>query len=175
MKDEIILNNLGLITKAMKDMNCQLINPDDFEDYYFSGLVGLIIASKTYDDSKGKSTYLYKGIKKGIMFNFLSRTRKKRDRLNQEISLSTPTNFGELQDIIPDTRRFENEVINKIIVHEALDRLKNTKYKQFIIEYYGIGVPQLNIRELALKYGVSKQSVQQTIKWGLEVLRKEIK
>jgi hypothetical protein len=28
---------------------------------------------------------------------------------------------------------------------------------------------------LALKYGVSKQSVQQTIKWGLEVLRKEIK
>jgi DNA-directed RNA polymerase specialized sigma subunit len=109
------------------------------------------------------------------MFNFLSRTRKKRDRLNQEISLSTPTNFGELQDIIPDTRRFENEVINKIIVHEALDRLKNTKYKQFIIEYYGIDVPQLNIRELALKYGVSKQSVQQTIKWGLEVLRKEIK
>lgn len=175
MKDEIVLNNLGLINKVIKDMNCQITNQDDFEEYYFVGLVGLLMASKKYDENKGKSTFLYNGIRKALIFNFLYRTRQKRNKLNKEISLNTPTANGEIQDYIPDTFRFENQVINKIIVHDALNKLKNTKYKQFIIEYYGIDCPALNTRELALKYGVSKQSVQQTIKWGLEVLRKELK
>ena len=76
MKDEIILNNLGLIYKAMKDLHCQIRTEEEFEQYYYAGLFALIKASKTYDETKGKSGYLYIYIKNAIKKQFTSNGRK---------------------------------------------------------------------------------------------------
>lgn len=175
MKEEIILNNLGLIHKAIKDLHCVYRNQEEYDNFYYAGLLGLIKASQTYDETKGKSTYLYNNICLRIKNVFRYNSNPKRHNGLAEVSLNIEIQNGELQDLIISNYNLEKEVLNKILIEDTLNKLKNRRYKTYIKEYYGIGTPQLNIPELALKYGVSKQCVQQTIKWGLELMRKEIK
>lgn len=177
MKDEIILNNLGLIHKAIKDLHCEYRTKEQFEQYYYAGLFGLILASKTYDKAKGNSVYLYNSISARIRSAFKYNTSLKRNNGLVETSLNgivKETN-EEYIEFLRDSYNLEEDVITRLTVRDALNKLKNKKYKQFIIEYYGIDCPALNMQELALKYGVSKQNIQQTIQWGLRLLRKEIK
>lgn len=175
MKDKIVLDNLGLINKAIKDLNCRYRNQDEFEAYYYAGLIGLIKASKTYNSEKGKSTYLYKSIERRIktVFDYNSNSRRNNGKI--PISLNTEIKDMELMNIIASDYNLEKEVINKILIEDTLNKLKNKRYKKFIIEYYGINQEALNMQEIALKYGVSKQCVQQSIQWGLKLMRKEIK
>lgn len=173
MKDEIILNNLGLIHKAIKDLHCVYKNQEEFEEYYYAGLIGLIKASKTYDKTIGKSTYLYNNICLRIKSVFKYNSNPKRYNGKAEISLNLEQHGIELQDLIASNYNMEYEVINKIYVEKLLSKLKDKRYKQFIIEYYGIGCPELNMREIAQKYGVCVQNVQQAIQRGLRYLRKE--
>lgn len=175
MKDEIILNNLGLIYKAIKDLNCNYATQDEFEDYYFAGLVGLIKASKTYDPSKSKSSYLLIGIKKQILVQFATNSRKKRLARRMDISLNKEINDTELGELIVDDYNLEKKVLDKVLVEELLDRLKNKRYKTFLIEYYGIGKPQLNMHEIGYKYGVSHQFVHNSIKYALYKLKNFVK
>lgn len=81
----------------------------------------------------------------------------------------------EYIEFLRDSYNLEEDVITRLTVRDALNKLKNKRYKQFIVEYYGIDCPALNTHELARKYGVSHQNVQQVIKWGLRLLRKEMK
>lgn len=175
MKEEIILNNLGLIHKAIKDLHCVYRNQEEYDNFYYAGLLGLIKASKTYDEAKGKSTYLYNNICLRIKNVFKYNSNPKRHNGLVEISLNTEIYNHEIQDIIPDKYNLEEDVTNKILIRDALNKLKDKKYKAFIKEYYGIDCPELNMREIAQKYGVSVQGVSQIIQWGLRLLRKEIK
>lgn len=174
MKDDIILNNLGLIYKVIKDLNCCIKNDDDFEEYYFAGLMGLISASKTYDNNKSKSNYLYVSIKKRIINQFQIRNRAKRYTPHRNISSNIVVNEVELESLIPSKTNIEKKVTDKVLVEWLLGKLKNKQYKAYIIEYYGIGVPSLNMQEMALKYGKSKQYIHQSIQMGLRLMRKEL-
>lgn len=169
MKDEIILNNLWLIKKVMKDLHCQYRDEEEYYAYYYAGLIGLIEASKTYDEKKGKSTYLYNGVYVRILNVFKYNTNPK--RIKTPISLNTEVNDIEYQDLIACDYNLEKKVTDKILIEELLSELKDKKYKQFIIEYYGIGTPSLNMRELAEKYGVCQQNISQSIRRGLEKLK----
>jgi len=176
MRDKNILNNLGLIVKVMQDLNCDLSNQDNFEEYYFAGLLGLMKASETYDSTKGKSGYLYKAIRGRIISVFRKNTSSKRSPY-KNISLNEVINDKgeELIDLIQDDYSFEQKLINKDYIHYLLNKLKNKRYKTFLLEYYGIGTEQLNLSEIALKYGVSKQFVYHSIKYALQRLKKIIK
>ena len=100
MKDKIVLENLGLIYKVIKDLHCNYTNQEEFEQYYYAGLVGLIKASKTYDPTKSKSSYLVNGIRKSILSTFVIRSAKKRYTGMYNISLNKEINDIELQDLI---------------------------------------------------------------------------
>jgi RNA polymerase sigma factor (sigma-70 family) len=174
MKDEKIINNLGLIHKVIKDLNCVYRNDDEYDRFYYAGLFGLITAIKTFDEEKGNSTYLYNAIKYRIISVFNYNSNPRRYNGTTEISLNTEKYSAELQDYIVSDYNLEKEVINKIYVEYLLGKLKNKRYKKFIIEYYGINCPALNMREIAQKYGICQQNVSQAIKRGLWLLRKEI-
>lgn len=174
MKDEIILDNLGLIHKAIKDLHCVYRNKEEFDTFYYAGLIGLINASKTYDKTKGKSGYLYRSIKFRIKNVFGYNSNPKRHNGKAPISLNTEVYETQLQDLIISDYNLEKEVINKMYVEYLLGKLKNKRYKKFIIEYYGIGVPELKMQEIADKYGVSRQYVHQCIHRGLDLIKERI-
>ncbi len=71
-RDKIIISNVGLINKVIKDLN----NPKMlFEDMMEVGIIGLINAVDNYDSNKGKfSTYAYTIIKNEII-NAISEDR----------------------------------------------------------------------------------------------------
>ena len=174
MRDKIILDNLGLIYKVIKDLNCVYRNEEEYNKFYYAGLFGLIDATKYYKSETGSSAYLYNAIKYRIISVFKYNSKPKRYNGMGEVSLNAEVYNIELQDLIPSKQNLEKEVIDKVYVEYLLSKLKDTRYKQLIIEYYGIGVPALNMRELAQKYGVCQQNISQLIQRGLSLLRKEI-
>lgn len=174
MNEEVVLKNLGLINKVIKDMNCLIRDDEDYDFYYHIGLLGLIEASKTYNEEKGKSGYLYKGIKVRIFNAFRYNLSDKRHNTIPDISLNKTINDIELIDLIPSNYNMEEEIMTKVYVEQLLSKLKDKKYKTYLMEYYGIGSVKLTAREIAKKHGVSKQSVFDAINRGLGKLRKEI-
>lgn len=175
MKDKIILNNLGLIHKAIKNLHCQYRTKDQYEEYYYAGLFGLIKASKVQNYNISKSSFLYICIKNEINRQFKKNNANKR-KIKYTLSLNKEmTEYGEeFIEQLEDNYNLEKDVITRLFIKDSLNKLKNKRYKQFIMEYYGIDTPPLNLQEIAEKYGVSKQNVQQLIQWGLKLLRKEI-
>ena len=92
MNEKIVLENLNLIYKVMKDLNCNMTREEEIEEYWFAGLCGLIDASKVFDETKGKSTYLYKSIRNRIFNVFYKNTRPKRYAKIKPISLNIKVN-----------------------------------------------------------------------------------
>lgn len=174
MKDEIILNNTGLIIQAMKDLKCRITCDEDFEDYYYAGLIGLIKASKNYDSQKGKSTYLYRGIKMAIQREFRTRSAKIRN-YEKPLSLNKEITPGvEFIELLEDSRNIETEIINKITVRDALNKLPKRRYKDILIKYYGIDCEEQSSPKIALKYGTTQQNINELRIRGLKRLKKEL-
>ena len=178
MKDEIVKRNLGLITKVINDLHCRYNIIDEYDDLYQIGAIGLVRAAEKYDKTKTKeSTYFYTCIRNQILQHFTLNTMKKR----KEFTISLYTDIGEnreLIDVIPDSKDIEKELITletRNQVRKALNKMKNRKYKLYVMEYYGIDRPAINMRQISKKYGVSHQCVQECVKRGLEILRKELK
>lgn len=167
MKDEIIVNNLNLIYRVMNDLHCNTNDEEEAEDYYFAGLMGLIKASKTYDKTKSNSKYLYICIKNEILRCFIKNTTPKYYHLkHKELS-------DKYLNVFASEYNLEKEVLQKWEVERLLSKLKDKKYKKFLIEYYGINTQELNTKEIAQKYGVSHQFVRDSILRALNKLRKE--
>lgn len=173
--NELITENLYLVKTAIKQLHCKFNSEEEWQEYYQIGCLGLVKATKTIDLTKAKKKYLLRGIKYEILLNFKSNTLKKNFKtisLNELVGDET-----EKIDLIPSDFDIEEEILRldrKDIVHKALNKLKNTQYKKFLYEYYGIDTPELNQSEIAQKYGISKQCVQNQIQRGLKILKKEL-
>lgn len=179
MKDKLILDNLGLINKAMKSLNCQYSNKEEFDELYYAGLIGLIKSANLYDTTHTSSTYLYKSICNEIKNLFREKTTMKRYRWKKEVSLDQElTEEGAtLENLLPSDENIETDYITKELkqrVRNGLNRLKEKNYKTFIKEYYGIDTQPKSMQKIALKYGVSRQCVQQGIERGMKHLKKEL-
>lgn len=172
--EEKILKHIKLIYKVMKDLNCQYKNQDEFDDYFYAGLFGLMSSLETYDETKGKSNYLYSAIEKRIRNVYYYNSRPKRFTGKRPISLNTMIDNTEIIDLIVDDYNLEKEVINKEYVNHLLSQLKDTKYKKCLMEYYGIGTKPLNTFELAKKYNTSHQYITLCIQRGIAMLRKVV-
>ena len=55
--NELILNNLNLVHFVIKKMNIKIGNDFDYDDLYQVGVIGLIYASKNYDENKHITFY----------------------------------------------------------------------------------------------------------------------
>lgn len=166
MKDELILNNLNLIWKVIKDLHIQYRTKEELEDYYSIGLIGLVKAVKTYDKDK-KSTYLYNGIKNSLLTHFMIKTRfKRKDNIEwyQDIDIEALAVDDE----------FENRIINKVYIEWLLSKMKNKKNREVIRQFYGIGCVPKNEYQLGEEWNVSHQMINARRRNGLKELRKII-
>ena len=166
MKDEIVLNNIGLIYKAIKDLNCQYRTEDDFEDYYFAGLVGLINASKMYDPNKSNTSFLYKCITNEIKKIFTIRNAKKRK--GRALSLNQTINNMEYIDLIPSGLHYDEQIILKEWINSSINRLKNKKDADIIRKRF---LKDMKIREIAKENHITRQMVEQRLRNGLKALK----
>ncbi len=174
--NETILKHYKLIYKVIRDLHCEY---KDEEEYFFYGLMGLYDGINTYDNSKQKeTTYYYKCIKHSILTYFRYKTCKKRDFKKNELSINTPINETHtIEDTLVSDYDLEEEIIKKEqleCIYKSLEEMKDTKCKKYICDYYGINCKPLKMPQMAKKYNVSAQNISQSIKQGIEVLKKKV-
>lgn len=179
MRDKMILDNLGLIHRAMKDLHCDFTDKDNIEEIYYHGLLGLIKAVDSYDKDKSTSTYLYVCIANSIKGYFKAKTMQKRYSKLKDISLDQPYQNNDIYliDILPSDENIEENYMKKDTqerVRKVLNKLKNKLEMKCLCEYYGIDSKAQNYRQMARKYGVSYQCIQQRVKRGLKNIKKEL-
>lgn len=169
MHDELILNNIPLIYKCIKDMRLYWNTEDEFQSYYDAGLLGLINGAKTYNESKAKqSTYLYTCIKNEIRHEIAMSLMQKRkvhkehitslDKLIKEDSDTT------LADMIPDPNiNIEEDAIIKAEFENVISSFHILTPKQRKVIEYRFGLNDSNtcfsFEEIALKMNVSRNAI----------------
>lgn len=177
MNDKI-LEHINLIYKVMNDLHCKT-DEETQDEMFFEGLIGLDRAMKTYKEGSTKRlTYYYICIRNAITTKFNYNTRTKRDIINT-ISLETPI-FDDIviADMVKDNTNLDADLIKKEqleCIYKVLEEMKDTQYKKYICDYYGINCEPLKSTQLAKKYGVSHQNISQSINQGLKILKKKVK
>lgn len=169
--DKLITDNIPLINLMIKKLHCQWKTNDEYQEYFDSGLEGLIKGAKSYNESKGApSTYLCACIKRDIMKCFvLKNTSKRCNPAGFDLSLNKCINDeenSEFGDFIPDNNvDIEKEVEQKMEYERllnAINNLKNEKDKIAIKMYYGIdGYQELgSYQEIGQKMGVTREMIR---------------
>lgn len=175
--NEEIMKYYKLVYLALNQMK---VAKKEQDDYFFYGLMGLYSGIETFDKTKGikESTYYYKCIRNELRTRFAYNSRKKYDYRKYDISINTPlSETHTIEDTLISDVDIEEEYIKKeqfeIVVNE-LRKLKNTKWKQYLFEFYGIDTKQLTIQELSKKYGVKAHAIQSSIIQGIKRIRKKL-
>lgn len=182
MDEKLILENIPLIYKVIKDMHCYWKTEDEFQSLYDAGLEGLIRGAKSYDNSKGKhSTFLYQCIRNMICREIYSSELDKR-KINKEIMISLdkevdPESDTTYKDYLEDVNvNIEAEIEKKLEVERllsAVNSLKSQKDKLAIKKYYGLeGYSMKNCEEIAKEFGVSRTMIATRIRRCYPKLKK---
>lgn len=164
-KEQVILNNIGMVGIVLKSLN---INPLD-EDLFSIGIVGVVKAVNTFNPDKefALSTYAKTIIRNEILMTF----RKK--RITPAFSLDEPYQLEngksvDFSEMIADSSRFEEEVIADIQMERMLSTLSDREKK--IISFSMDGKTQ---REIAEILGVSQSYISRIIKLIYKKWRKQ--
>lgn len=184
-QEQMILDNVGLIYVAIKQLCLVCKTEDEFQDYYDSGLVGLIKGVRTFDDNKKikPSTFLVPCIKNEIKHYLKAKTTKKRFNENgKTVSLNVLTGEdenAELAEYIKDNSiNIEKQVEQKIEIEYILHRInkmKNIKDALVLKMYFGVdGFTEKNFREISDVLKVSQQRIRERFYRGLENLKETI-
>lgn len=166
-KEQLVLDNQGLIYKVIKDLHLHWASDDEFDDYYYEGLIGLIKGAKEYDYSKSNSsTFLYVCIKNEINHYLLYKNTKGRiNPYGKDVSLNTLiSDEDELLDLIPDNNDVAKEIEQKIreeAMLEAVNSLPREKDRLVIKMYYGLdGYAELgSLKKVSEALGVSNSMI----------------
>ena len=135
--NELILNNLNLVHFVIKKMNIKIGNDFDYDDLYQVGVIGLIYASKNYDENKHItfSTFSFVCIKNEIL-KFIYKGSYN-DSLQVEIC-----DDAVLEDTIRDENvNIEEKIIfneNNQELHYILNNYLNESERKIIKMLYGI-------------------------------------
>lgn len=168
--DELVKNNLKLVTYAIKKYYPQHIGDDDA---FQLGCMGLMKAAKNYDESKGAfSTYSILFIRGAINASIRYKYANKRkcdleiaslDYVVSEVGNQTKT----LHEICGD-KSFEEDAINNQMIRELLAStdLKDTE-RQCLNMYYFEGFNQVEISNI-----LGMPNVSRAINNALSKLRK---
>lgn len=129
-KEQLVLNNTGMVRLILKQLNLDLLD----EDLFSIGLIGVVKAVNTFNPDNGTkfSAYATPIIRNEILMTF----RKK--RIMPSFSLDEPCrleNEEEISyaDMIADNRRFEEEIISNIQAKHMFDFLNEREKKVAIL------------------------------------------
>ena len=164
-KEQVILNNVGMVGRALKSLN---LNPLD-DDLFSVGLIGLVKAVNAFNPDKGIkfSTYAMTVIRNEI---FVARRKK---RIIPAHSLDEPLQLenGDLvnfSETIADSKRFEEEVIADMQMKKVLSALDDREKK--IISLSIDGKTQKEIAEIL---GLAQSYISRIIKSIYKKWRKQ--
>lgn len=125
----------------------------DYDDILSACYIGLIKAARGYNSDKAKfSTYAMQ-----IMFRNIQRELFPRKPQVETLYLEDITNTDEQtfwQDVIPDTRQFEDEFIHDLLAEQYLQTINNsTKFSQKTkdivnLHFYHPELTQIQIGEI---------------------------
>ncbi len=155
-KEQVILNNLGIISIILKQLN---LNSFD-EDLFSIGIIGVVKTVNTFNPDKGVKFSAYAT---PIIRNEILMTLRKK-RIIPKFSLNDTFQLGNGEevlyaDVIADSRMFEEEVIADVQAKQMFDFL-NEREKQ-IISLKMSGKTQSEVAEIC---GVSQAQVSRIIK-----------
>lgn len=155
-KEQLILNNQGMVGLVLKSLN---LNPLD-EDLFSIGLIGLVKTVNTFNPDKGVkfTTYATPIIRNEVLMSF----RKK--RIIHAFSLDEPCQLDSGDevfrvDMIADNKRFEEDVIADSLYEEIMSLL--TDKEQKIVSLKMDGKTQNEIAEIC---GISQSYISRIIK-----------
>ena len=182
-KDDLVLNNIGLIHKVIKDVNCYWYTEDEFQDFYDAGLIELVKSAKKYDGSVAESTFFYKCIKHGILHHMTIKNAKKR-KIDNGILLSldyltdiekekTFLNFIEDEKVNVEKEVITNDEINRMM--KIIDTKLKSRQKNIICHKFGLnGYKLMNSIELSKKYKCTPQAINDNIKYIEKKIKKHL-
>lgn len=163
-KEQIVLNNVGIVGFVLKSLN---FNPLD-EDLFQIGLVGLVKTINTFKPDNGVkfTTYATPIIRNEILMSL----RKKRIipvfSLDEEYFLKNGDTVLR-GDMIPSEYSFENLVHSKIALDSNISGMSEREKK--ILKLCEIGKTQ---RQIAQEIGVSQPQISRILKKIWENLSK---
>ena len=183
-EEEMILDNLPLIYHTIKKMHLNWRTEDEWQDYYDSGLIGLINGVKSFDENKGYtlSTYLIPCIENEIKHHLVSKTALRRLNVKgKDIALNKIMNEDEeeILDFLPDRRvNVEKEAIKNVQIDEIiyhLNIMENKKDALVTKLYYGLdGFSEMNYREIGVVFKVTGRCIEQRVKRAIKNIKKEM-
>lgn len=155
-KEQVVLNNVGMVGIVLKSLNLNLLD----EDLFSIGLIGVIKAVNTFNPDKGFafSTYTAQIIRNEILMTFKKKRITPAFSLDESYQLENGdlVNFSEM---IADSKRFEDEVIADMQIKQMSSTLSDREKK--IISLSMDGKTQ---REIAKICGISQPQVSRIIK-----------
>lgn len=173
-EEELILNNMLLINKCIKDMHLYWKTEDEYQNYYDDGLIGLINGVKTFDESKNTKlvTYLYTCIKNSISRGIRASLYDKR-KIHKETLVSldehlkdNPTATYKDMLIDPDVN-IEEDLEKKYKIAEVIHAINaklNPSQKRVFCKYYGIeGYKERSAKEIAKEENRSLTAITTSI------------
>lgn len=176
-REQLILHNLRLVAHVIKKYNF----PDSEQEEYISiGIVGLIKAIDSFDESKGikLATYASRCIDNEILM--VLRGNKKLSRevfLNDPIGQDKEGNEIHLLDILisPESEPGMGLMMDEQItlLRQALDEIIDGREREILYLRYGFhGERQYTQREIADMYSISRSYVSRIEKKALDKIRK---
>ncbi|MGI6231975.1 MAG: sigma-70 family RNA polymerase sigma factor [Prevotella sp.] len=153
----------------------------DMEDLVSEGNIGMMKAAAHFQGDKGKrfvsyaAPYIRSAIEEAINQQSLlyripsDSTNAARDkRIGKPLSIDAPVGGSQdlsLGRVIPDSNAPDpDDVLNKQLIVEQLDPLiaqLKGRERQVLLRYYGVGVEQKNMAEIATEMGLKRERVRQ--------------
>jgi len=156
-KEQLVLNNAGMVGVVLKSLNLNLLD----EDLFMTGLIGLVKAVNTFDINKRVqfNTYATKVIKN----EFIMTLRKK--RIIPVFSLDDKIDLGYKEEIsygemIADDFCLEEEVLRKEITRKILLSLKPQEREIVLLVFF----QDKTQAEAGKKLGLSQSYVSRVVK-----------
>ena len=178
-KNILIERNLRLVAHIVKKY---MSSGRDMDELIAIGIVGLVKAVNTYDDSKGSrlGTYAARCVDNELLM--LLRMERK---LNREISLYEPIgtdkegNEISFIDVVEDS---SDDVLDRMMLDErirkmylAIGNVLTMREREIIYKRYGLfGNTEITQKELGKILGISRSYVSRIEKRALQKLRKYI-
>lgn len=164
-KEQVVLNNIGMVGIILKSLNLNLLD----EDLFSICLIGLVKAVNTFNQDKGFtfSAYATPIIRNEILLTF------RRQRIIPTFSLDEPYDLGngesiEFSEMIADSRRFEEEAIADMQIEQIFSILGEREKKIITLS-----MQDKTQSEIANICGISQPQVSRIIKSVYKKWRKQ--
>lgn len=152
-----VTEHLGLVGDVISKYKYKPPYGMDEDDLYQVGCIGLMKAAKKYRPESGEafSTVAFLWIRSELSSLYDHSNRAKRQAKVIDLYTQTTENGAILAEIIPDNKRFEDDVA----VRETIEKLTNKE--PVIVSLMAQGYTQL---EVAKVLGITHQRVSQRVK-----------